>query len=189
MEATIIKWFLDKLQKIILRQSTIEKNKQKRVIEYLEECIAKFHTIMDHEIRNRNEVEYAHQWLKRAHQDIYNQVENIVTPKECDIIRQSLMSARVYYRANMYGCVGDGAAIQKDYTERLSKYTHHVYEQKEMRENSNEIVLVELVRDGRALGQDERKDKLARIKTVCMEDMTRIESIKEVAKSRLVFMI
>lgn len=146
------------------------------------------HTIMEQDGKKSSEIEYAHTWLKQAYLDLFNTIGNLASPKECDIIRQSIVSARVLYHAIRYGKVED-ESTQKDYEERLIRYTKQVYDQVEFRPNSNELFLRELAKDGKSIQESDRTRILNHIKEVCMEDIARIDSLKEVIKTRRVYVV
>lgn len=187
MEALIVKligWLLNLLDLHARR----EKEKSRRVVEYIDLCLTHMHTVMHQDGSRSHEVEYAHAWLKQAHLDLLNVVENLLTAKECDILRQSLMSGRIFYHAVRYGKIDDDK-IQQDYEERFTRYVCRVYDQDSFRQSSNEVVLRDLVRDGRVIGAAERKEVLEQIEMVCMEDIARIDSLKEQIKTRQVYLV
>ncbi len=187
MEALIeklIRWLL----KLLHLRARREKEKSQRVIEYIDQCLMHMRTVMHQNGLHDSEVEYAHTWLKQAHFDLPNIVKNLATPKECDILRQSLISARVFYHAVRYGKV-DEERIKNDYEERFTRYVCQVYDQNSFRKNSNETILRDLVRDGEVIQESERKRILENLMTVCMEDIARIDSLKEQLKTRQVYVV
>lgn len=170
----VISWLL-KLLDIRTRR---EKTQNQRIIEYIDQCLSHMRTVMHQDESKMYEIEYAHKWLQLAHLDLLNVVENLAAPEECDILRQSLMSARVLHHAIRYGKVDDGS-IQKDYRERFTRYTRQLYDQNSFRQNSNEVVLQELIQDGKVIHVSKRQCILDQIREVCMEDIARIDSLKE----------
>lgn len=180
----IINWIL-KLLNMFARH---EKAKTQRVIEYIDQCLIHMRTVMHQNGLKLSEVDYAHKWLKQAHLDLLNVVESMVAPKECDILRQSLLSARVLYHAERYGKV-DEKQIRNDYEERHTRYVCNVYDQTSFRQSSYEVVLCNLVRDGNVIQESERSLVLDKLKEVCMEDIARIDSLKEQFKTRQVHVI
>ena len=165
-----------------------QRQKSKRAIEYIDTCLEHMKVILDDDEYRKSEIEYSHSWLKGAHLDIFSAVGNLVTPKECDLIRQSLMSARIFFHVSRYGKVSE-IAIRHDYQERLARYETGCHDQKDFRQNSNEKVLAAIVKDGHVVSLGERAYMLEKLKTVCVEDVARIDALRETLKTRQVFII
>ena len=172
--------------KILCILSKREKEKKSRVIEYIDKCLEHLKVILFYEKHTEQEIEYSRKFLQGAYQNIYLALDGVASPREADQIKKSLMAGRVYYHAVKYGSVNDDT-IKADYTDRLHAYVTNMYKQDEFRQNSNEVVLKELIVDGKTISREEREYKLSKIKSVCEEDIARIETLREVLKTRVVF--
>src|SRR5699024_7729462 len=149
-------------------------------------CLEHLRVLITPESHAESEIEYSRKFLQRAYQEVPEILDNIATAKEGDIIRKSLMAGRVYYHAVRYGKVEDDH-IKSDYEDRFNTYIEHIYPSDDFRQNSNEKVVKELVRDGKVIPKEERSTVLNYIEQVCREDIARIESLRERIKSRQIF--
>ena len=177
----IINWVI----KILGFKVAQEKEKVQRVIDYIDTCMEHMHTIMGYANYSENVVEQSRKFLQGAHQDIAIHLDKVATTKECDIIKKSLMSARVYFHAIKDGEVRD-EQIKNDYQERYFAYTNNTYSQDEYRQNSYEKFLKYLVNDGEHIDPKDMNYELQRIREVCQEDVARIQFLKERLKTRKV---
>ncbi|WP_211165482.1 hypothetical protein [Pseudoalteromonas arctica] len=111
------------------------------------------------------------------------QLNCIATPVECDIIKNSIASARIYYHAVKEGkVVNENLSI--DYDSRYQLYVNHIYDQNSFRQSSYETFLRQLVKDKREIDKGYVQMELQKIKEVCQEDVARIMSLKEQLKTR-----
>src|SRR5699024_537956 len=104
VEAAIL-WLLSlflKLFPLVLKQ---QREKNQRVIEYIDKCLEHLRVLITPESHAESEIEYSRKFLQRAYQEVPEILDNIATAKEGDIIRKSLMAGRVYYHAVRYGKV------------------------------------------------------------------------------------
>jgi hypothetical protein len=157
-------------------------------VEYIDKCLEHLSILFHYEKHTEEEHEYARVFLQQAHREVFKILDGVATGKECDIIKKSLMAGRIYYHAVKYGAVND-EQIKVDYRDRLCAYVDQIYTQKEFRQNSNEPVLKELVENGAVISAEDRIDKLSKIKTVCREDIVRIEILRDMLKTRQVFYV
>lgn len=180
----LVTWLL----KLISFRSKKEKQKLQRAIEYIDDALKHLKCIVNHEASNESEVEYSHKHLRNAHFNIFPVLGKVLTGQDCNIIRQSLMSGRIYYHAVKYGKVSE-EDIKRDYEERFYLIANNIYDNRTFRYNSNEKVLKELVKDGRVVSGDERKQVLNEIKATCLEDISRIETLRDRYKSQQVLIL
>ena len=176
------------LLKFLSLSSKRARAKNQRIIDYLDECTKHFTIIISHEKYSQVELEVSHKWLKHAHLDLLRNLGNLLTAQELDILRQSLMSGRIYYHAVRYSKVSDDQILD-DYKGRLQRYIENVYDQREFRHNSNERILKDLVKYGKPIPEKEREYILSKVKTVCIEDLARIYAFKERLKTRHIYII
>ncbi len=173
----------DLLYKFLGLQSSKEKEILQRVIEYIETCVEHMENIMGMNSSNQTQVEYSRKFLQGAYQEMPIHLNELAKPVECDIIKKSLMSARIYYHAVKEGEVRD-EDLKIDYQERLSTYRNNVYDQKMFRQNSYEQFLYDMVMHGRKIDKNNPNYSLQKILEVCREDVAKINLLKERLKSR-----
>ncbi|MBW4056166.1 MAG: hypothetical protein HIU83_12360 [Proteobacteria bacterium] len=176
------------LLKLMSFRSKKEKQKLQRAIEYIDDSLKHLKCLINHETSNESDMEYSHAHLKTAHFNIFPILGKVLTGQDCNIIRQSLMSGRIYYHAVKYGKVSD-EDIKRDYEERFYLIANNIYNSNTFRHNSNEKVLRELVKDNRVVSGDERKVVLDEIKATCLEDISRIETLRDKYKSQQVLIL
>ena len=176
----LIEWII----KLLTFMSVSRKAKLNRVVDFIDKCVEHMKTILYQNNEDVEQVEFSRKWLQQAHQDIFDIVGSLVNASECDILRNSIVSARVFHHAVQYGKVDD-ERIKFDYSERFVRYTNGSYDQQRFRQNSNEVVLKKLVFDGLVINEEIRKHVLENLKDVCEEDVARVSILKEKIKTRI----
>jgi len=167
-------------------KSAKQKEKTQRVIDYIDTCLEHMNTIMGYQKDvNESSVEQSRKFLQNAHHEINLHLNNVATAIECDIIKNSIASARIYFHAVKEGKVIDDALIT-DYESRYHLLSKDVYGQRNFRQNSYEAFLRQLVIGERVIDKDYVQMELQKIKEVCQEDVARISSLKEELKTRKV---
>jgi len=149
--------------------------------------------IMNYDAQNQHEIEYSRSFLQVAYHEIHSHLDGVASAKECDVIRKSLMGGRIYYHAARYGKVTDNE-IKSDYEDRYYAYNNHIYDLEKMpnsemplfRLNSNEPLFRYLIKDGKVIPKESREYELNKMKTVCREDIQRIEWLREALKTKKV---
>jgi len=177
----IINWVI----KLFGLRTAQEKEKVQRVIDYIDTCMEHMHTIMGYSEHSKEVVEQSRKFLQGVHHEIAIHLDGVATTVECDIIKKSLMSARVYFHAMKDGEIRD-EQIKNDYQERLYAYNNNIYSQDDYRQNSYETFLRYLVNDGRCIDSNDIHYDLQKIREVCQEDVSRIQLLKERLKTRKV---
>ena len=138
-------------------RSAKQKEKTQRVIDYIDTCLEHMENIMGYKKDvNEASVEQSRKFLQSAYHEMAFQLNGVATPVECDIIKNSIASARIYFHA-----VKEGKAVNEDltidYESRYQLYINHIYDQKEFRQNSYETFLRQLVKDKREIRSEERR--------------------------------
>lgn len=172
-----LRWAISVLNKWALFIDKEEKQRIDAADSYVEYCISKFQIILKSKGDINDEVSYAHEELKVAYDELLVNVGDVFTASELDIIKMSLMSARVYYHALKFGSVSDKDVV-KEYEYRFQKYIRNEYSQEDFRQNSYEVMLRRLVKDGIILDDSNRERKIFELRQVCLEDVARIECIR-----------
>lgn len=164
-------------------------NKHKRIIEYIDTLIESFNVIINYDKYTKNELDFAHKKLKISYHDIMPAIGDILDAQTIERIKLSLMSGRVLYHVICYSKVTDVDTIQ-DYEYRFNIYTkYQYYSSDEFRQNSYEKFIKHIVKDGEVIDEKEKKMKLSHLREVCMEDIARINSIKEEIKTKLIYIV
>ena len=177
------------LLKILAKLDKEEINKHKRIIEYIDALTENFNVIINYDKHTKNELDFAHKKLKISYNDIMPTIGNILDAQTIERIKLSLMSGRVLYHVICYSKVTDEDTIQ-DYEDRFNIYTkHQYYSSDEFRQNSYEKFIKYIVKDGEIVEEKEKKTKLSNLREVCMEDIARINSIKEELKTKLIYIV
>lgn len=165
-------------------RSAKQKEKTQRVIEYIDTCVAHMENIMGYKKDiNEASVEQSRKFLQNAFHEMALQLDCLATPVECDIIKNSIASARIYYHAVKEGKIVN-ADVAIDYESRYQLYINHIYDQKKFRQSSYEAFLRQLVKDKLEIDKDYVQMELQKIQEVCQEDVARIMSLKEKLKTR-----
>lgn len=172
--------------KLIGLHSSRQKEKIQRVIEYIDTCLEHMENVMGYK-KDTNEVsvEQSRKFLQVSYHEISLHLNGVATPIECDIIKNSIASARIYYHAVKEGKVIDNE-LETDYESRNYLYRNNVYDQKTYRESSYEAFLSKLVKGKCEIDTKHAQMELQKIKEVCREDVARISSLKEKLKTRKV---
>ena len=165
-------------------RSAKQKEETQRVIDYIDTCLEHMENIMGYKKDvNEASVEQSRIFLQNAYHEMALQLNCIATPFECDIIKNSIASARIYYHAVKEGkVVNENLSI--DYDSRYQLYVNHIYDQNSFRQSSYETFLRQLVKDKREIDKGYVQMELQKIKEVCQEDVARIMSLKEQLKTR-----
>ncbi|OEF50749.1 hypothetical protein A1OW_24300 [Enterovibrio norvegicus] len=132
---------------------------------------------------NEASVEQSRKFLQQAYRELPLQLDGVASTVECDVIKNSIASARIYYHAVKKGKVLD-SILENDYESRFQLYVNHVYDQQLYRQNSYETFLRQLVKDKREIDEAYVSMELQKIKEVCQEDVARIMSLREQLKTR-----
>lgn len=177
----IMNWII----KLLGMRTSQEKERVQRVIDYIDTCLDHMNKIMGYEEHAQPVVEQSRMFLQGAHHELPKHLDKVATAKECDIIKKSLMSARIYYHALQDGAIRD-KQIKNDYQERYYAYKNNIYDQKEYRQSSYEAFLKQLVNDGREMDSAYMNHERQKIREVCQEDVSRIMLLKERLKTRRV---
>ncbi|WP_254623324.1 hypothetical protein [Vibrio cholerae] len=161
-----------------------QKEKTQRVVEYIDTCLEHMENIMGYK-KDTNEasVEQSRKFLQQAYRELPLQLDGVASTVECDVIKNSIASARIYYHAVKEGKVLD-SSLENDYESRFQLYANHVYDQQLFRQSSYETFLRQLVKDKREIDKAYVSMELQKIKEVCQEDVARIMSLKERLKTR-----
>lgn len=174
------------IQSLIQYRKSKLSNKTQRVIEYIDMCLSHMDKIMGYQKDvNDAEIDQSRKFLKGAYHEMALQLDGVATTVECDIIRNSIVSARIYYHAVKEGKVVDQDLIY-DYESRYYIYINNTYDQKEFRQNSYEAFVKQLIKDGREIDKNYIQMELQKILEVCQEDVARISLLKERLKTRKV---
>lgn len=161
-----------------------QKEKTQRVVEYIDTCLEHMENIMGYKKDiNEASVEQSRKFLQQAYRELPLQLDGVASTVECDVIKNSIASARIYYHAVKEGKVLD-SSLENDYESRFQLYVNHVYDQQLYRQNSYETFLRQLVKDKREIDKAYVSTELQKIKEVCQEDVARIMSLKERLKTR-----
>ncbi len=155
-----------------------QKEKIQRVVDYIDTCLDHMENIMGYK-KDENEasVEQSRKFLQQAYRELPIQLDGVASTIECDIIKNSIASARVYYHAVKEGKVLD-SCLESDYESRFQLYVNHVYDQQLFRQNSYETFLRQLVKDKCEIDKAYVSMELQKIKEVCQEDVARIMSLR-----------
>jgi hypothetical protein len=153
-----------------------ESDRYNLVTKYLVNIQINFSIIIKCNGQISDEFEMAHKNIKSIHRTIVYDLKNSMGLQDCDLVRKSLISGRILYWAIKFNKMDD-EEIKTIYMERFDEYMNPSYTQEQFRQNSNEPVLVKLVRDGMVISAAEKKSVIDQIKSVCMEDMARIGEI------------
>ena len=165
-------------------RSAKQKEKTQRVIDYIDTCLEHMENIMGYKKDiNEASVEQSRKFLQSAYHEMTSQLNGVATPIECDIIKNSIASARIYFHAVKEGKVVNKSLII-DYESRYQLYINHNYDQNKFRQNSYEMFLRQLVKDKREIDKNYVEMELQKIKEVCQEDVARIMSLREILKTR-----
>ncbi|KOY46513.1 hypothetical protein ACX03_05920 [Vibrio parahaemolyticus] len=132
---------------------------------------------------NEASVEQSRKFLQQAYRELPLQLDGVASTVECDVIKNSIASARIYYHAVKEGKVLD-SSLENDYESRFQLYVNNVYDQQLYRQNSYETFLRQLVKDKREIDKAYVSMELQKIKEVCQEDVARIMSSREQLKTR-----
>lgn len=161
-----------------------QKEKTQRVVDYIDTCLEHMENIMWYK-KDANEasVEQSRKFLQQAYLELPLQLNGVASTVECDVIKNSIASARIYYHASTEGKVLD-RSLESDYESRFQLYVNHVYDQQLFRQNSYETFLRQLVKDKREIDKAYVSMELQKIKEVCQEDVARIMSLREKLKTR-----
>ncbi|WP_281188586.1 hypothetical protein [Vibrio harveyi] len=161
-----------------------QKEKTQRVVDYIDTCLEHMENIMGYKKDiNEASVEQSRKFLQQAYRELPLQLEGVASTVECDVIKNSIASARIYYHAVKEGKVLD-SSLENDYESRYQLYVNHVYDQQLYRQNSYETFLRQLVKDKREIDKAYVSMELDKIKEVCQEDVARIMSLREQLKTR-----
>ncbi len=160
-----------------------EKERVQRVIDYIDTCLEHMRKIMGYEEHPEAVVEQSRSFLQGAHHELPIHLNKVATAVECDIIRKSIMSARIYYHALKDGEVND-EQIKRDYQERYYAYVSNLYDQDDYRQNSYERFLNDLVNYGVKMDKEWLDHDRQKIRQVCQEDVSRIMLLQEQLKTR-----
>ena len=156
-----------------------QKEKTQRVIDYIDTCLEHMENIMGYKKDiNEASVEQSRKFLQQAYRELPLQLDGVASTVECDVIKNSIASARIYYHAVKEGKVLD-SSLENDYESRFQLYVNNVYDQQLYRQNSYETFLRQLVKDKREIDKAYVSMELQHIKEVCQEDVARIMSLRE----------
>lgn len=161
-----------------------QKEKTQRVIEYIDTCLEHMENIMGYKKDvNESSVDQSRKFLQQAYLELPLQLDGVATTVECDIIKNSIASARIYYHAAKEGRVID-ISLESDYESRFQLYQNNIYDQKVFRQNSYEAFIKQLVKDKRKIDKNYVRMELQYIEEVCQEDVARIMALRERLKTR-----
>ncbi|MCS0433590.1 hypothetical protein [Vibrio diabolicus] len=161
-----------------------QKEKTQRVVDYIDTCLEHMENIMGYKKDiNEASVEQSRKFLQQAYRELPLQLDGVASTVECDVIKNSIASARIYYHAVKEGKVLD-SSLENDYESRFQLYVNNVYDQQLYRQNSYETFLRQLVKDKREIDKAYVSMELQKIKEVCQEDVARIMSSREQLKTR-----
>lgn len=108
-------------------RSAKQKEKTQRVIEYIDTCLAHMGNIMGYQKDiNEASVEQSRKFLQNASHEMALQLDCLATPVECDIIKNSIASARIYYHAVKEGKIVN-TDVTIDYESRYQLYILTVF--------------------------------------------------------------
>lgn len=168
-------------------RSSKNKDKIQRVVDYIDTCLDHMNNVMSYEKGiNESAVDQSRKFLQSAYHEMALQLDGVASPVECDIIKNSIASARIYYHAVKEGQIVDDENLSIDYESRYQLYRQNTYGQTTYRQNSYETFLKQLVKDKREIDKNYVKIELEKIKEVCREDVGRIMSLKEKLKTKKV---
>lgn len=174
----------DIILKLLNLRTTKQKEKTQRVVDYIDTCLQHMNVIMGYKKDiNEANVEQSRKFLQQAYLELPLQLDGVASTIECDVIKNSIASARIYYHAVKEGKVLD-SCLESDYESRYQLYHHQIYDQLLFRQNSYEAFLRKLVKDKHEIDKTYVKMELQKIKEVCQEDVARIMSLKERLKTR-----
>lgn len=175
---------LDIVLNLIGLRTAKQKEKIQRVVDYIDNCLQHMDNIMGYKKDvNEASVEQSRKFLQQAYLELPFQLNGVASTIECDVIKNSIASARIYYHAVKEGKVLD-SCLENDYESRYQLYVNQVYDQQLFRQSSYETFLRQLVKDKREIDRDYVTMELQKIKEVCQEDVARIMSLKEILKTR-----
>ena len=161
-----------------------QKEKTQRVVDYIDTCLEHMENIMGYKKDiNEASVEQSRKFLQQAYRELPLQLDGVASTVECDVIKNSIASARIYHHAVKEGKVLD-SSLENDYESRYQLYVNHVYDQQLYRQNSYETFLRQLVKGKREIDKAYVSMELDKIKEVCQEDVARIMSLREQLKTR-----
>ena len=161
-----------------------QKEKTQRVIDYIDTILTHMENIMGYKKDvNEASVQQSRKFLQLAYLELPLQLNGVATTIECDVMKNSIASARIYYHAVKEGKVID-SCLEKDYESRFQLYTNHIYEQEFFRQNSYETFLRQLVKDKREIDKKYVSMELQKIQEVCQEDVARIMLLREKLRTR-----
>ena len=170
--------------KVLGLRTTRQKEKTQRVVEYIDTCLDHMQNIMSYKNDvSEGNIEQSRKFLQQAYLELPLQLDGVATTVECDIIKNSIASARIYYHALKEGKILD-SCLEQDYESRYQLYVHHVYDPRLFRQNSYETFLRQLVKDKREIDKKHVEMELQKIKEVCQEDVARIMCLREKLKTR-----
>ncbi|MEZ8080959.1 hypothetical protein [Enterovibrio norvegicus] len=169
---------------LVGKRTAKQKEKTQRVVDYIDTCLEHMENIMGYKKDiNEASVEQSRKFLQQAYRELPLQLDGVASTVECDVIKNSIASARIYYHAVKEGKVLD-SILENDYESRFQLYVNHVYDQQLYRQNSYETFLRQLVKDKREIDEAYVSMELQKIKEVCQEDVARIMSLREQLKTR-----
>lgn len=179
---------MEKILSLLLQamgiRSAKQKEKTQRVIDYIDTILDHMGNVMGYKKDiNEASIEQSRKFLQNSFIELPLQLDGVASTIECDIIKNSIASARIYYHAVKEGKVLD-SCLEHDYESRLQLYVSQVYDQQMYRQNSYETFLRQLVKDKREIDKDYLSMELQKIKEVCQEDIARIMSLKEKLRTR-----
>lgn len=161
-----------------------QKEKTQRVVDYIDTCLEHMENIMGYKKDiNEASIEQSRKFLQQAYRELPLHLDGVASTIECDIIKNSIASARIYYHAVKEGKVLD-SSLESEYESRFQLYINNVYDQQLFRQNSYETFLRQLVKDKREIDKAYVSMELQQIKEVCQEDVARIMALREQLKTR-----
>lgn len=161
-----------------------QKEKTQRVVDYIDIILEHMGNIMGYKKDvNEASIQQSRKFLQQAYRELPLQLDGVASTIECDVIKNSIASARIYYHAVNEGKVLD-SCLEKDYESRFQLYTNNVYDQQLFRQSSYETFLRQLVKDRREIDKNYVSMELQKIQEVCQEDVARIMSLKEQLRTR-----
>jgi len=167
-------------------RSAKQKEKTQRVIDYIDTCLEHMENIMGYKKDiNEASIEQSRKFLQTSYHEMALQLNGVATTIECDIIKNSIASARIYYHAVKEGKVIDDD-LSIDYESRYQLYKNNTYDQQRFRQSSYETLIWKLIKDKRKINKEYVERELQMIIEVCQEDFARIMSLKEQLKTRKV---
>ncbi|CAH0540318.1 hypothetical protein [Vibrio marisflavi] len=170
--------------KVVGLRTAKQKEKTQRVVDYIDTCLEHMQKIMGYSNDPSSaSIEQSRKFLQQAYLELPIQLDGVASTIECDIIKNSIASARIYYHAVKEGKVLD-SCLESDYESRFQLYTKHIYDQQMFRQNSYEAFLKQLVKDKREIDKQYIDHELQKIMEVCQEDIARIMILRETLKTR-----